>query len=346
MYDLSSAEIYPEVNIQNFNTIKLPSLTNYTFSQGLPELVKLIAKRENVNNSNIVIGPSSKFLFRSIISFGSDLLIITPNWPGYEDSVKDLNIKVHTFDTLDTKLKVDIQKLDKYLSENKSINYVVLSTPNNPTGYVFSESEIEDVFNICDKYNILLIVDQAYKGLDLTNNKSVNSPLRKSIKKNLLVLNSATKTYGLKGLRVGWVVAANEVVNKIKKVISNYMTCVPLVTQELFLNVLKSPQLININIENLKVQKDKLLFELNKSKYMKLVFPTSVGTTVLVRLPNEIDDVEFTRGLFVNKEIKVFSGSNLYAPGHIRLTFSHDQIVDYAKIIPKIDDYLKDLLKY
>ena len=123
------------------------SLPGYTPSNGIPELRNAISnfykqKGFNISNDNIfvTVGSSGAFLLTFIVCFdpGDTVLLFKPCYPAYRNILHSLNLNVIEIDF------DEIEKINKY----KNIDGLIVSSPNNPTGKIFSYDEIEFLYEL------------------------------------------------------------------------------------------------------------------------------------------------------------------------------------------------------
>lgn len=114
---------------------------------------------------------------------------------------------------------IDFDELEALIRPNTKL--VAVNSPNNPTGYTFTNEEIERLCEICRKHDIYLFVDEVYKGLEM------DGPKRDWMADHYdkcVSLGVMSKAYGLAGLRVGWLVSKDiDVLNRVVK-IKHYMS--------------------------------------------------------------------------------------------------------------------------
>src|SRR5690242_541118 len=96
---------------------------------------------------------------------------------------------------------------------------VILNTPNNPTGRVFSREEVKALAELCEEFDALLITDEIYEHIVFDGERHVPPiTLGPAARERSVVVNSLSKTYSVTGWRVGWVVAPPELTASIRKV--------------------------------------------------------------------------------------------------------------------------------
>lgn len=95
---------------------------------------------------------------------------------------------------------------------------IILNTPNNPTGKVFSRQELEYIGGLCQEYNALAITDEIYEHIVYDGAQHVSMAALPGMRERTVVVNSMSKTYSVTGWRVGWVLAAPDLTDSIRKV--------------------------------------------------------------------------------------------------------------------------------
>lgn len=95
---------------------------------------------------------------------------------------------------------------------------VILNSPNNPTGRVFSVAEISTLARFCEEYDCLLVTDEIYEHIVFDGERHLPPITLPGLRDRCVVVNSLSKTYSVTGWRVGWVIAPPELTGSIRKV--------------------------------------------------------------------------------------------------------------------------------
>jgi aminotransferase len=95
---------------------------------------------------------------------------------------------------------------------------VILNSPNNPTGRVFSISEIQQIARLCEEYDSLLITDEIYEHIVFDGTQHIPPITLKGARERCVLVNSLSKSFSVTGWRVGWVIASPELTASIRKV--------------------------------------------------------------------------------------------------------------------------------
>jgi aspartate/methionine/tyrosine aminotransferase len=95
---------------------------------------------------------------------------------------------------------------------------IILNTPNNPTGKVFSRAELELIRDLCVDFDVLAITDEIYEHILYDGTKHISMASLEGMRERTVTINGMSKTYSVTGWRVGWAVAPEKITNAIRKV--------------------------------------------------------------------------------------------------------------------------------
>ena len=217
-------------------------MTHYSSTQGLPELRAEIARRSGnqASPSEVIITPGSKqalfYTFEAILDPGDEVIIIEPAWPSYKQMVQLSGGRPVTIDTGEDFQPVLDSVASSLTDRTKAI---LLNSPNNPTGAVFSESIIKGITDIAKDAKIWVISDEIYKDIVYEGHHvSVTSFL--SYDDGLILIDGFSKSYAMTGWRLGYAVAPKPVISQMVKMQGHIATCPAPFTQVGALEGLKS----------------------------------------------------------------------------------------------------------
>lgn len=255
-------------------------------------LRKLISKRLKVNPNSILVGNGSdELIYYLITTFGGPVVYPTPTFAMYGIISDALGVKKFEC-PLDENFDLDYEKLEKTIIKKKP-HLIFLSSPNNPTGNSFSSDKILKTIETARQNNAIVVIDEAYQ--PFCSNKGFLSFVRDF--DNLVILRTLSKI-GLAGLRVGYLIAKEEIIKEINKVrlpynvdaLSQYIAEKAL--SSYYKNILKY-------IGEIKKERDRLFRELSKIRVIK-VFP-SEANFILFRVKNaeKINKELIKRGILI-----------------------------------------------
>ncbi len=167
--------------------------------------------------------------------------------------------------------------------QNKNIKIIFICSPNNPTGNVLNKA---DILKICEAYagKSLIVVDEAY--IDYADTPSMAEYINQY--KNLVILRTFSKAYGLAGARIGFLLANSEIVQWLLKIIAPYPLSA--VITEYVLNVLSNQKLkvINSQLSIIKAERLRLLNALKNKAWVKKIWPSDANY-LLIETTNALE---------------------------------------------------------
>lgn len=210
-----------------------PANYKYTPTAGLPELREAVAKKVlrdsgfEVTPEQVVVTNGGKQAvyesFQLLLNDGDEVIVPTPYWTSYTEMVKLAGGKpVTVFAGADVNFEPNIADIEAARTEHTKA--IVVTTPNNPTGAVWSEKTIRDIANWALEHNIWVISDEIYEHLTYDGvHTSYIGAVVPEIREQLIMLNGVAKTYAMPGWRVGWMVAPERVAKAASK-LQGHMT--------------------------------------------------------------------------------------------------------------------------
>tara|TARA_B100000963_G_scaffold351881_1_gene364176 strand:+ start:456 stop:1658 length:1203 start_codon:yes stop_codon:yes gene_type:complete len=209
--------------------------TKYTQVDGTDELKEAIVRKFkdenslNYNNENITVGVGGKHviynLFMSSINEGDEVLIPSPYWVSYPDIVNLCNGKPVIIETeFENGFKLKPEDLERSIT-NKT-KWIIINSPGNPTGSVYSEEELRQLAEVIRKHkNVLVLSDDIYEHILYKNTKFINilntSP---DLFERTFIVNGVSKVFSMTGWRIGYGAGNKELIKSISKVQSQCTT--------------------------------------------------------------------------------------------------------------------------
>ncbi len=219
--------------------VKDPKNHRYTPAAGLPELREAIALKTKQDSGTEV--PASQITvtnggkqavyqaFAVILNPGDEVLVPTPYWTTYPEAIKLAGGKqVDVFAGSDKDYKVTVDQLEA--AYNKNTKALLMCSPSNPTGAVYSKQEILDIGNwVASKPNLWVVSDEIYQNLTYDGAYAHSiTDLVPELSDRTIMVNGVAKTYAMTGWRLGWMVspldaakAANNLQSHLTSNVSN-----------------------------------------------------------------------------------------------------------------------------
>ena len=204
--------------------------TRYTPASGTVELKTAICdkfKRDlglDYGIENIVVSNGGKHaltnIFMAICNPGDEVIIPAPFWVSYPEMVKMADGKpVYLNTTEENNFKFSADELRACITDKTRA--LVMNTPSNPTGMVYTKAELEEIAKIAVENNIYVIFDEIYEKL-VYDGEHVNiATLGEDIKKLTIIVNGMAKAYAMTGWRIGYTASAPEIAKAMSNIQSH-----------------------------------------------------------------------------------------------------------------------------
>lgn len=228
---LSLGEAYFDLPLFDFNKLDKEKCFHYTHSRGILELRVKIANYYNSlygasidPNRNLLITAGSKpaifMALQAILNPGDEVLIPEPAWLSYQEHVRLLDAKPCSIS-----YDVPVERFSDYISPRSRI--LILNNPNNPSGRIYTETELRTVAKICRERGVYVLVDEAYS--DFTAEEGQFRSMANVVPNldGIIVVNSLSKNLGMSGFRIGYTIAEPELINVLLKLNQHIITCAP-----------------------------------------------------------------------------------------------------------------------
>ena len=214
---ISVAELFEmaEVPTEEFGQLTL----GYTESLGNPQLRENIAAAyAGVDTDEVVmLGTPVEGIYlaaRASLNPGDDVIVLSPAYDAliniFEHVLSVSSVKKWAFIPGDSQWELDFDHLQALLSPQTKM--LVVNFPHNPTGYLPTQDQLNLLAEIAAQNDLILFCDEMYFGLVHSGTPAVRSAVE--LTKNALVLSGLSKSYGLPGLRTGWLIVQDEELRK------------------------------------------------------------------------------------------------------------------------------------
>ena len=202
--------------------------TKYTDAAGMFELREVIShKFHNFNHldyapDQIVVSNGGKHsltnAFTAIINDGDEVLIPAPYWVSYPAmTILAGGVPVIVKATKENSYKVTVEQLEEAATDKTKA--LVINSPNNPTGMIYSRAELEAIADFAIRHDIFVISDEIYEGLFYTEDRHVSiASLSDEMYKRTITVNGLAKSYAMTGWRIGYAGAPKEIAVILKRI--------------------------------------------------------------------------------------------------------------------------------
>lgn len=275
---------------------------HYTDTRGIPQLRGAIAKKNGVAEDQVIVTPGGRFAvfgaIAALVQPGEEIITIEPAWPAYRECADFVGARTRALrTTLEGGWTPDLGELESMVGEGTKM--IALNYPNNPTGKMLDKKTMDGIMSIASKHGMYVLSDEVYASYSF---KPFASALAYGYDRTIVV-SSFSKTYAMTGFRVGYAIAAADIIKKIARVQATGMTSVAEPIQHAALAALGQDA-----SGNAEVMKSRLRFLAARLKDMSLRFAEPDGAMyVYPQLPKG-HDMELV-GRLLEKGVAIAPGS-------------------------------------
>ena len=225
--------------------------THYTPTPGIPELRSAVAKKTGgytgvaYEAEDVVVVSGGKpiifYTINALIDAGDEVIIFNPSYPIYESVTEYLGGKVvpiHLREEND--FNPDIGELAKSITSKTKL--IVVNTPENPTGGVFTEENVRAIAKLAIENDLWVLADEIYNEM-VHEGEHFSIASIPGMAERTVILNGCSKTYAMTGWRIGWGVTKNkEMAAALEQFSCNDISCPAAMTQYAALEAITGPQ--------------------------------------------------------------------------------------------------------
>jgi len=336
--------------------------TKYTPASGTNELKAAISKKFRDFNGldyapeQIVVSNGGKHaltnIFNAIINEGDEVIIPAPYWLSYPEMVKlSGGVPVFVYGTKENGYKITAKQLEEAVTEKTKA--LVLNSPNNPTGMVYSKKELQAIADVAIKRDFYVISDEMYENLIYGNEKHVSiASLNDEIYKRTITCSGLSKSYAMTGWRIGYTGSSVEIA-KLMSAMQSHLTSNPnSIAQFASCEALNGPQ---DDVEKMKKEFDRRrAYMYDRVKAMPYVdvskpqgaFYVFIDMSKAVELSYKGEKLgsasKLAQCLLNDYAVAVIPCADFGFPNHIRLSYAIS-IGQIEKGLGRIEEFLKEL---
>lgn len=334
-------------------------LTKYTATGGIPELKQAIVEKLQKDNgltyksSQIVVTVGAKYalytLFQALLDEGDEVIIPAPYWVSYIEQVKlAAGRPVILPGSEDTQFKITPEQLKQAITDRTRA--LILNSPSNPTGMLYTEAELRAIGEICVKNNILIVSDEIYEHLiyDLDKKHVSIASLGSDLYERTVIINGVSKTYSMTGWRIGYAAGPEELIKAMNK-ISDHSTSNPTsIAQYAAIEALTGTQEPIAEMkEAFKERRDYVVDRLNQIPGFVCQKPAG-AFYVFVNIREALDATggtyqspdEWAKALLEKELVAVIPGSGFGSADHIRISYA-TSLKQLRSAIDRIERFVK-----
>ncbi|EHF1123846.1 pyridoxal phosphate-dependent aminotransferase [Enterococcus faecalis] len=328
----------------------------YTPSGGIPELKQAIVsyvEREyqlRYQPKQVIVTDGAKYalylLFQAILNVGDEVIIPVPYWGSYGEQVKLAEGKpVFVSSTQEQSFKVSVAQLEAVRTDKTKA--IILNSPSNPTGVIYTEEELRQIGEWAVAHNILIIADDIYGRLVYNGHRFTPiATISEAIRQQTIIINGVSKTYAMTGWRIGFAVGDEKIIQAMTQLASQSTSNPVAVSQYAAIEALTGEQ---TTVEDMRQAFEKRLnhiypkvaalpgVSLIKPEGAFYLFPNVKKTLEICGYDNVTNWVE---DLLQEAHVALVTGEGFGAPEHVRMSYATD-LMTLEKAIERMNDFIE-----
>ncbi|EOA3011896.1 pyridoxal phosphate-dependent aminotransferase [Enterococcus faecalis] len=328
----------------------------YTPSGGIPELKQAIVsyvEREyqlRYQPKQVIVTDGAKYalylLFQAILNVGDEVIIPVPYWVSYGEQVKLAEGKpVFVSSTQEQSFKVSVAQLEAVRTDKTKA--IILNSPSNPTGVIYTEEELRQIGEWAVAHNILIIADDIYGRLVYNGHRFTPiATISEAIRQQTIIINGVSKTYAMTGWRIGFAVGDEKIIQAMTQLASQSTSNPVAVSQYAAIEALTGEQ---STVEDMRQAFEKRLnhiypkvaalpgVSLIKPEGAFYLFPNVKKTLEICGYDNVTNWVE---DLLQEAHVALVTGEGFGATEHVRMSYATD-LMTLEKAIERMNDFIE-----
>ncbi|WP_368553372.1 pyridoxal phosphate-dependent aminotransferase [Enterococcus faecalis] len=349
------------VTPKNIQKAAIASIENgrasyYTPSGGIPELKQAIVsyvEREyqlRYQPKQVIVTDGAKYalylLFQAILNVGDEVIIPVPYWVSYGEQVKLAEGKpVFVSSTQEQSFKVSVAQLEAVRTDKTKA--IILNSPSNPTGVIYTEEELRQIGEWAVAHNILIIADDIYGRLVYNGHRFTPiATISEAIRQQTIIINGVSKTYAMTGWRIGFAVGDEKIIQAMTQLASQSTSNPVAVSQYAAIEALTGEQ---STVEDMRQAFEKRLnhiypkvaalpgVSLIKPEGAFYLFPNVKKTLEICGYDNVTNWVE---DLLQEAHVALVTGEGFGAPEHVRMSYATD-LMTLEKAIERMNNFIE-----
>lgn len=336
--------------------------TKYTPTSGIIELRKAICKKLkednnlHYNSNQIIVSTGAKQCladaFMAILNPGDEVIVPIPYWVSYPELIKLADgMPVFVEGKEENDYKYTLESLNKVVNNNTKA--IIINSPNNPTGTVYSIEELKEIAEFAKKHDLIIISDEIYEKLIYDGKKHVSvASLSEDAYNRTIVINGFSKSYAMTGWRLGYAAGNAEVIKLMTSVQSHVTSNANSIAQYAGVEALNGPkdeiekmvgkfeERRNLMIDRIKNITGLSVIRPEGAFYVMINLENYLGKSINENVIN--NSVDFSRELLEHEKVAVIPGSAFGLDKYIRLSYATSEEL-ILKGLDRIESFLNKL---
>ncbi len=354
----------PENIISAAKTAMDNGLTKYTAGSGMIELRDAICKKVkrenkiNISPEHILVSNGEKqslyLACQAMFQEGDEVIIFSPYWVSFPEFVTLSDATPILIDT-ESSNNFEPNINDILRVANNNTKGVIVNSPSNPTGSVWSEEKIIEVLKIAEEKNWIVISDECYERLVFDQENTISQKLANdnNLNTEIITCMSMSKTYAMTGWRIGYAFGNIDIIKAMSKIQGQATSCANSIGQAASIEALTGDQtIVDSMIVIFKQRRNFMIKLLNNLPEIDCLMPGGafyafpnfnyyIGKTYKNKMIHDSFDL---CEIFLNEAyVATIPGDGFGAPGYVRFSYAIDEkiIKDGLERIEKIINEIK-----
>ena len=344
--DFDTPQVIKDAAIKAINE----GFTKYTAVDGIPALKSAVAHKLQRDNgltyspNQIIVNNGAKHslfnLFSAVIEDGAEVIIPAPYWVTYPELVKYCGGKVVEIQTNDTDgFKITPSQLKNSITPNTKM--LILTTPSNPTGSIYTKEELTDLAKVLEGTDIIVASDEMYEKLTYDGTFTSAAAVSDDMFKRTVTINGLSKSVAMTGWRFGYMAAHDaDLIKATKKLQSQSTSNINSITQMAAIAGLDGSADADIQMmkEAFIERRDEAVKLINEIDGLSVLKPDGAFYLFVNIKDVSLDSLAFAKDLLDKQLVAVVPGVAFGSEGYFRMSFATD--------ITTIREGIKRIAKY
>ena len=293
--------------------------TGYVPAVGSPEVKAAVRTRMGWYGGDVMISAGAKPLLNAAVAClcgpGDEVILPAPCYTSYPEMVRMCGAEpILVLGDPDCDFIVPGEMLERHVTGRTKA--ILLNNPVNPTGAVYGRESLAQIAHVCAKHDLYLIADEVYSSF-VYDGEFISFYEFSDLRDRLILVNSASKTYAMAGLRLGYAIAPAPVAKAMGAYLSHAVGCPCSLSEQAAMTVLKTNAAY---LEVFRDRRDRLYDAL--SGINGIAVKKNAGAFYLWLDINRGDDVSFCQKLLDREGVALTPGSAFGCSGYVRLAYT------------------------
>lgn len=316
--------------------------TKYTSVNGILPLREAICKKFKDDNnlkydpSQIVVSTGAKQslanAFLAILNPGDEAIVSNPYWVSYPELIRLADGKPVFVEGDETSsYRFNKENLEKVVTEKTKA--IILNTPNNPTGTIYTKEELIEIAEFAKKYDLIIVSDEMYEKLIYDGKKHISiASVSSDAYERTIVINGLSKAYAMTGWRLGYCGSTEKLAKLMTNIQSHMTSNVCSITQYAAIEALNGPQnKVNEMILEFEKRRNYMVRTLEEMKILSIIKPEGafyIMINIEKCLEKEIngeiikDSMDFSSKLLEHEKVAVIPGKAFGLDNYVRVSYA------------------------